>query len=799
MHLLFISLLHGALFLVSAEEITESHNYQSTIIPKNRIRKTDFSLYSNYIVASCLSLTESQQISNIKQQSRCFIRCIYKRLNACMHRKQRGHTNQIANEFRVCGSLGINSLRQSMSMHIRGVHAHYLMLFVSIFNTPWIKGCYKHGVLITVSLNYQYFCGQRLPWTSFYQSDHLDITFYRSYFSQFVVNLYYFSHPVIKNTIRQNIKYFSIKTDLIYDNLPIKISFRSDWQTIKHIIIINTFIHSKIKANELCFLHNYGRTPDWLEVFDGPGRKSFLLFTAKSSHMCCNTCKFNSSGAMLIIYWLQRESELFFRFNITLISIINQKLLTPDNAMFKSQFLSGPRNVFDAYLVRDVSLDINSLGSKHQVLTIARYKFDGPSIIISDGIYNCQYGGLFVLTLHLRDKTKAIREWCGNEHIPSFVDLEGDSVIFMLWYSEYSSGQVHGFTVRNPCHIQTYSQGMDSPVNIMHSFSNKIECFTFIVLNYNGHLNVVLNDTFVERSMGSLFVQIKHSIAFHRVKAVNEASCSSRKTVVCSDTENRLTYCMYSTKTGLEMFDCSDFRLTKCILRSLPCYGTKYASLINIYRGVCSKTLGFTSKFEEVLLRPNTQCVVSYSITKAPILHLRPITGLFYATDIYSYGLSPECIVYPLPTIDILEKSTLNSYRYRYDVTGMDSRHKLRLSQAILTLLFSSGLIHEYQENCRFIIEFNVSPMFDSKRNGTLHNIAHTNGLTFHRKRYLAYFVLIKYNLYRVIKFTITSKIPQPLPPKSQPPQLSPPHNQTTTKWGGRVSPPRDPSGNFFF
>ena len=665
-----------------------------------------------------------------------------------MHRKQRGHKNQIANQFRVCGSLGINSLRQSMFMHIRGVHAQHLILFVNIFNTPWIKGCDKHGVKITVTVNYQYFCGQRLPWASFYQSDHLSIAFYRSYYPQFVVDLYYFSHPVTKNTITQNIKYFSIKTDQVYDNLPIKVSFRFDWQTIKHIIIINTLIHSKIKASELCFLHNYGRTPDWLEVFDGPGRKSFLLFTAKSSHICCNTCKFNSSGAMLIIYWLQRDSVLFFSFNITHISIINQELLTPDNAKFKSQFHNGPRNVFDVYFVRDLSYDINNLDLKHQILTLTRYIFDGPSVIISDGIYNCQYGGLFVLTLHLRDKTKAIREWCGNEDIPSFVALEGDSVIFTLWYSGYSSGQVHGFTARNPCHIQTYSQGLDSPVNIMQSFSSDIECFTFLILNYNGHLNMVLNDTFVERSMGPLFVEIMHSIAFYRYKAVNEASCSSRKTLVCSDTENRLTYCMYSTKTGLEMFDCSDFRLTKCVLKSLPCHGTKYASLINIYRGVCSKTVSFSSKFEEVLLRPNTQCVVSYGITKAPILHLRPITGLFYATDIYSYGLSPECIVYPLPTIDILDKNTIHSYRYRYDVTGMDSRHKLLLSQAIITLLFSPELIHRYQENCRFIyIEFNVSPMFDAKRNSTLHNIVNTNGLTFHRKRYLGYFVLIKYNI----------------------------------------------------
>ena len=732
--------------MVSAEDILESHNYQKTIIPENHIQKTDFSLYSNSIVAPCLNLTESHQSSNIKQQSRCFIQCIYKRLNACMHRKQREHKNQIANQFRVCGSLGISSLRQSMFMHIRGVRAHYLMLFVSIFNTPWIKGCYKHGVHIIVSVNYKYFCGQRLPWNSFYQSDHLSIAFYRSYFSQFLVNLYYFSHPVTKNTITQNIKYFSIKTDLVYANIPIKISFPFDSQTIKHIILINNLIHSKIKSDQLCFLHNNGRTPDWLEVFDGPGRKSFLLFTAKSSHICCNTCKFNSSGAMLIIYWLQRESELFFRFNITHISL-NQELLTPDNAMFKSQFHSGPRNVFDVYFVRDLSYDINNLGLKHQILTITRYKFDGPSVIISDGIYNCQYGGLFVLTLHLKDKTKAIREWCGNEDIPSFVDLEGDSVIFTLWYSGYSSGQVHGLTARNPCYIQTYSQGMDPPVNIMQSFSNEIECFTFLILNYNGHLNMVLNVTFGERSMGPLFVEIMHSIAFYRVKAVNEASCSFRKTLVCSDTENRLTYCMYSTKTGLEMFDCSDFSLTKCVLKSPPCHGTKYASRINIYRGVCSKSLSFTSKFEEVLLRPHTQCVVSYGITKALILHLLPITGLLYATDIYSYGLPPECTVYPLPTIDILDKNTINSYHYRYNVTGMDSRHKLLLSQAIITLLFSPELIHGYQENCRFIIEFNVSPMFDSKRNGTLHNITHTNGLTFHRKRYLGYFVLIKYNI----------------------------------------------------
>ena len=727
--------------MVSAEDIINAYNYQSIIIHDyNHIQNTDCSLYSDHIIGSCLNLTVYLQSENIEQQSGRLIQCIYHRLNACMYRKQRRHGNEIANQFRLCGLLGISSLRQSMFIGVQGVHTHYLMLFVYIFNTPWIQGCHKHGVQITEFGHHQYYCGQRPPWTLFHQSDHLSIAFYGRHLSQFVVNLYYFSHPPTNNKIILNIDYYGIKTNRLSNNIPLALKYGMHGQTVKHITIINTLIHSKVNATQLCFLHDYGGIPDELEVFDGPGRKSFLLLSVKSSYNCCHTCMFTSSGAMLTLHWLHHASSLLFRYNVTTIILEYQKRLAPQSAQFTSQFYNGPRNAFDVYVVRSPLLDIDRLVTIHHILNIVQYNFEGPSVMISDGIYNCQYGGLFVWTLNLNAKTDMFREWCGNEIIPSFVVLEGDSVIFTLWYSGYSQGHIHGLTDRTPCHIQSYRQVMDSPVNIRQNFSNEIECFQFPILDYNGQLNMVVTDSFAARSMGPLLVRIMHSMAYYRgARDVHQTMCNSHKTLTCLDTEDRFIYCLYSTQFSFDKFHCPGFALTRCILKILPCHSRKFSSLVDISRGVCSKHIKFGLIFEELLLLPNIQCLTSYSHTNAPVLHLQPnYSDEFYDIVIYSREMSPECTVYPLPTVAILDNNAIHTYRYKYDVTGYAARHKLRLSQAVITLLFSPDLI---QENCAIEIEFDVSPMLDLKRNhgnDTHQNTTNMNALTFHRRRYVS-------------------------------------------------------------
>ena len=106
--------------------------------------------------------------------------------------------------------------------------------------------------------------------------------------------------------------------------------------------LIQATVHSKINVINLCFLGTGTHKTDHLTIYDGPGDKSSILYSAYSRGNCTFINNLKSTGAMLTIDLFQERSDFYFYSNITSIDIIGAKyILTKTKNTSSSQSYPG--------------------------------------------------------------------------------------------------------------------------------------------------------------------------------------------------------------------------------------------------------------------------------------------------------------------------------------------------------------------------------------------------------------------------------------------------------------------------
>ena len=446
----------------------------------------------------------------------------------------------------------------------------------------------------------------------------------------------------------------------------------------RRILTLHSYVYHKIHIRFLCLTKHNNQTSDHLDMFDGPGNKSALLYSAHdSSQGCIHSFLIRSSGAILTLIWFQQESQLSFFYTTIIISTTKNRLLSGHN-LFSSQSQSGTLNTLIQFsMTGTLFMQSNDKKIVSHVLTFRDFLFEGPSVLIPDGHTECQYGGLYVVFMPANG---TLKEWCVNQNAPFFYNVEGSIVILMLWYSGYSEGHVNGNNMINSCPIQSYITSLHSPITI----TPQHKCASLFLVNYNGYFDVAIKGDFTP-FIGPLFINIQHAgprgIFWGEKWQINQTSLN------CIDTKNIRLRCIYSHRNTHETFVCnseSSFRLSKCTLKSRPCQDTRYDSLITIMRSVCTDAI---SIFADKFILPGVKCYSYFTKTQIPRLYLISTKYTLYNTAIISRGIHLECSVHPQPFVEIRDNKIRSIDYYKYTLTSTGTEYNLLLNQAVISLV----------------------------------------------------------------------------------------------------------------
>ena len=204
----------------------------------------------------------------------------------------------------------------------------------------------------------------------------------------------------------------------------------------------------------------------------------------------------------------------------------------------------------------------------------------------------------------------------------------------------------------------------------------------------------------------------------------------------CFDTDNKPIYCTYYKKDNTEKYFCDQHNsivLSQCVARSLRCYDHRYATHIQINRGLCTT---HTSFFPDIPILPQLKCDVVFEEAKLPKLYLFARRGSFYKTMIFLRVLPLTCTEILLHTVLIQDNPNFKHY-YKYTFGTVDIEHNVFLTQAIISVSLPT---FEYPSTCRILLKIDASLLPASNYNHTICNDTYrADGVTFYSKRWVQY------------------------------------------------------------
>ena len=697
-------------------------------IPVANSERTYFDAYSNAVLISCI-LTKNEPRYNLEYLNRYLKRCLDAILNTCrLTHKNDQPVNYMAVQSRLCGMIHVTYLDQDITFYVQSFRNEHVLIFMATFHTRWSMNCENGGLRIG-SANYnstgdRYFCGRILPWNFVIKADTVYIAIELNGLNRDIFNeemrLYYYSqNPSTAITTSQMVHYYGAG---FYASVR-KVYFTVRENIKKHTIFIQALVTSKIDVNNLCLWGTGTHKTDHLIAYDGPGDKSIILYSAYSKENCTYIDNLKSTGAILTINLFQKKANFSLYYKITAVSMSHTKyILTKTKNTFSSQSNPGFRNVFDLFVIPSAQ-SLNRDDFMLNLLYVDDFLFNGPNALISDGIYECQYGGLFFVHF---GKSISVHEKCGDARGPIFQNIYEVWVVVVLWYGGYSEGHARGAVTYTPCSVETYEQIQSLQVNIAPRIHSSTECFILYTRAYNGDFKMTIKNT---------ETPIIGPLRFHFWHSATQTCRKNKISMRCFDTDNRPIYCTYYKKDDTEKYFCDQHNsivLSQCVARSSGCSAHKYSTRININRGLCTR---YTSFFPDILILPQLKCVVAFEEAKLPMLYLFARKGSFYKTMIFSRGLPRECTEILLPTVLIQDNHPSFKHYYRYTFGTVDMEHNVFLTQAIISVSLPTSY---YPSTCRILLKIGVSLLPASSYNHTIHNDTfQADGVALYSKRWV--------------------------------------------------------------
>ena len=571
------------------------------------------------ILASCLHRQKSMapvysmhhhQIKN----------CYMKYFGSCMIKTQKYPIANATNKYKLCGMIYM-SREQNIAnewITIRVFSTEYVAINVISFDLAWGgKHCRAHGMIIRFFtkediMKTHRFCGRRIPWKILYERNKVAIKMYGSSAMRLTSRIYlYYWSQLTPSLIPFKVGYCEISA-------AVTTALQMVLRDISHRVVMYANVLAKIKVT-LCFKSSeVDSATDLLNVHDGPGSKSPLIFSGFRIMGC--ELPMISTGSILTLIYNQGDGSIFVMLKHEPTDIKenlvdkNAKIFSFSDPYLNKQtlisFWGSDGSGFMSKNSRDTST------SRH-IFTINQVIFTGPSNLDSEGSTECQYGGLFIYK-QVNQTYFPEMEIC-EDHVESVVPVimsEGYTwVIATSWYAGYTRGLMSGLVQSTRC-TQTILQP-----SITRSFEIELEPAVTCALLYTSVQNSTIT-IHIKRTTGEILGPLDFEILNGLlVNNINPVLFSS---ITCVESDNITKHVREGVVTETQTlypFHHS-VTLSYCAVHITPLvFASVHFFSLKINRNVCTKWVGVYA--QNIYLDPiNGYCDTIYKNVKFPMFHV---------------------------------------------------------------------------------------------------------------------------------------------------------------------------------
>ena len=502
---------------------------------------------------------------------------------------------------------------------IRVFSTEYVAINVMLFDLSWGgKHCRKHGMIIRFfskedMIKSHRFCGRRMPWKILYEHNKVAIKMYGTSAKRRTSRIYlhYLSH-LTPSLIPFKVGYCEISAAAT-TAFALKIVLRD----ISHRVVMYANVLRKIKII-ICFKSSeVDSATNLLNVYDGPGSKSPLIFSGFRIMGC--ELPIISTGSILTLIYHQGDGILFVKMKHEP-THTNDNLVDKDANIFSASDPHLNKQTLISFWGSDgsgfMSKSSRDTSTSRHIFTINQVIFTGPSNLDSEGSTECQYGGLFIYK-QVNQTYFPEMEICEDlvEFVVPVIMSEGYTwVIATSWYAGYTKGLISGLVQSTKC-TQTILQP-----SITYSFKFELEPAVTCALLYASVQNSTIT-IHIKRSTGEILGPLDFEILTGLlVNYINPMLFSS---ITCVESDNITKHVREGVTESQTLYP---FRhsvtLSYCAVHITPLvFVSVHFFSLKINRNVCTKWVGVYAP--NIYLDPmNGPCDTIYKNVKFPMFHV---------------------------------------------------------------------------------------------------------------------------------------------------------------------------------
>ena len=614
------------------------------------------------MVASCLQRTMTFSYSMLHRHLKS---CFVKYFSSCIIKTYKFPMSTANNHFRLCGMISI-SREQDIGNHwitMRVFSTEYVAITIILFDLPWGgRHCHEHGMIIRYfskdesKIKSRRFCGRRLPWNMLYEHNQVAMKIYRSF--------------VLRQNSRIYLHYWSQFADsltpftMIYcerNALSKSPNAVVTLRYVHHRLLIYANVLNKIKIL-ICFRSNTESSADHVNVYDGPGSKSALIFSGFGNKTCEKPMI--STGSMFTLLYHQVNGASAVEFLNRLInptdisgtlSHENTNILSASNPYLNKRTLisiyGADGDGFISKFAGDTSRLRHTFNIKHVIFT-------GPSNFDTDGSASCQYGGLFIYK-QTDDTFFPELEICADHKESDVPIILGEShgwVIATLWYAGYTEGQISGLVQATEC-----TQIILRP-QMLHSFKSNLQPYVHCALFYTSGQNstvTIIIKMINEDILGPADFEIITDLLESNISPVLHSS------ITCVEADNITKHVRKElvTKPRTVYLFQQSVTLSYCIVHITPLILiSNHFFTLKINRHVCKQRENVYAP--NIYLDPRIgNCSTTYKNVPLPIFHIIPRSGEAYRVNV---RVKDQCQSYPTITVVDARRNMSHIYTVNY-------------------------------------------------------------------------------------------------------------------------------------
>ena len=469
-------LLLGLLWVIIV--ITDATTTLSSGIPNNKQ-----TMRLELAIGELLKCTRGKEVLCLLQITHDIRVCVTQKTSHCVMDNAVDVISERNNAYQqlrhtYCGLISSSGTHSSTSYYALGVitFKNFVQnLQFNQFSFEWQRSeCRKHSVTLKNSKENKnmIFCGKRLPWTMIIADNEVVIHFTISAYRRYELVMFYSIYKI---------HWFDhfIQETMIYNNAPTStmLSLFSH-----HVISQPSVMYMYILADPWQRIVIYvswnvlSESDTILKIHDGPGRLSNYLAIFDNGSQTDDYSVTTAASAGFIHISQPRDGQVKLK-----IAVISGVSIFPECVIKERTIEVSSNSRYNAVCLGQFRsngeyLEGASGLTSYAGIYIESFTFNGPHILVDEGPYNCQYGGIYIS--HLLDTPHKMIPFCESRHRFALYGGFLKISLLIVFYAGYVSGTIKTHFVYTTC-LTNYLELTGYPVyffNQSPTFDDSVHC-----------------------------------------------------------------------------------------------------------------------------------------------------------------------------------------------------------------------------------------------------------------------------------------------------------------------------------